>query len=304
MVKNSLQSETSLKKYSPLLRDPFSIVSYLHEWGTTTMFELGTVGGAAPERVAKWMGRLGIVDIFFEFVTVTAEGNFAYLVLLIRTLVDTLLRLQRSEDINCRIKNQKMAKSDTSLEELQNEWREMFQKTLPAAATSKSSSQPEWPVHVDHCFARIILDNIVGIDSPWTENIEAPAYKNITREQLVDSIELGRKILEGEADLVELDDKSLELRGKEKGVSAKRKRKVVDEETEVTRKASKKKSSSPTAKEFKVVGTNQISETSPHFQTPSSNQDIDLTPWLKKIALSDKTPFQKKVLTALCQSGG
>jgi methylated-DNA-[protein]-cysteine S-methyltransferase len=27
----------------------------------------------------------------------------------------------------------------------------------------------------------------------------------------------------------------------------------------------------------------------------------DFTPWLKKIALSEKTPFQKKVLTILCQ---
>jgi len=45
-VKIALQSEASLKRCSSLLKDPTSIVSYLHEWGTTAMFELGTVGDA------------------------------------------------------------------------------------------------------------------------------------------------------------------------------------------------------------------------------------------------------------------
>ena len=46
------------------------------------------------------------------------------------------------------------------------------------------------------------------------EKIKSPAYKNMSRQQLENSIELGRKILTGEADLVELDNRSLELRGK------------------------------------------------------------------------------------------
>ncbi|TVY78305.1 Methylated-DNA--protein-cysteine methyltransferase [Lachnellula suecica] len=41
-------------------------------------------------------------------------------------------------------------------------------------------------------------------------------------------------------------------------------------------------------------------DTSPHFLPPSKDQD-DLAPYLRKIALCHKTPFQKKVLTALCQ---
>jgi methylated-DNA-[protein]-cysteine S-methyltransferase len=32
-----------------------------------------------------------------------------------------------------------------------------------------------------------------------------------------------------------------------------------------------------------------------------SEQTGDLTPWIKKIALCNKTPFQKRVLTAICQ---
>jgi hypothetical protein len=34
-----------------------------------------------------------------------------------------------------------MAVPETNLEELQAEWKELFQKTLPAAATSKSPAQ-------------------------------------------------------------------------------------------------------------------------------------------------------------------
>ena len=48
-VESSLQSEASLEKSSPLLKAPqSSIVSCLHEWGTTVLFGLGA---AARRRV-------------------------------------------------------------------------------------------------------------------------------------------------------------------------------------------------------------------------------------------------------------
>lgn len=67
---------------------------------------------------------------------------------------------------------------------------------------------------LDHCSARKILDNVVGIDSAWAKKIGSPAYKNTSREQLQASIDLGDAILRGDADLVGLDSKSLTLRGK------------------------------------------------------------------------------------------
>ncbi|KAE9980963.1 hypothetical protein BLS_008024 [Venturia inaequalis] len=101
------------------------------------------------------------------------------------------------------------------LQKLQNSWKTMFQKTLPEAAISKSSSQPKWPVHVDHCFARIILDKVVGGGkAPWMTVIKSPAYKNMSGQQLKDAIKLGEDILSGHADLVELDEESLMVRGK------------------------------------------------------------------------------------------
>lgn len=102
-----------------------------------------------------------------------------------------------------------------SLEEPKLQWKNMFQKSLPRAASSKlPTQQKKWPVTLNHCSARKILDNVVGIDSAWTKKIGSPAYKNTSREQLQASIDLGDAILRGDAHLVGLDSKSLTLRGK------------------------------------------------------------------------------------------
>lgn len=45
---------------------------------------------------------------------------------------------------------------------------------------------------------------------------------------------------------------------------------------------------------------NNSEDVSPYFEQSTSKQD-DLAPYLSKIALCGKTPFQKRVLTALCQ---
>lgn len=156
---------------------------------------------------------------------------------------------------------------------------------------------------MDHCFARIILDSIVGIDAPWMEKIKSPAYKNMSKDQLEDSIRLGQEILDGEADLVELDNKSLALRGKgevasgkasgkvDRSSPGKRKRKT-DEKGEISVDGAEKE-----VKKRKL----QSAEESVHRPILDKGGKEDLTPWLKKIALSDKSSFQKKVLTALCQ---
>lgn len=191
----------------------------------------------------------------------------------------------------------------------------------------------------------------------------------MSSQQLQDSIELGQKILDGEANLVELDSKSLELRGKGKGMSGKAsgklnksnavlgKRKTKDrdiekEEVEVenetkrtkkeslepaeedakekshyfepqatkSRKSSKqdkpKKSDSdqdldhedhskPTKRQNSSEEDNPKATKSPPSsnkqQNPSYTTNPDLKPYLSKIALSSKTPFQKLVLTTLCQ---
>lgn len=109
---------------------------------------------------------------------------------------------------------------------LQQQWTTMYRTTLPTLARTKHSrsSNAQWPVQLDHCFARIILDNAVGVTKPWTEVIKAPATRNMNEVQLGKAIALGERIADGREDLWALDAKSLELRGKVKGGGVKRKR--------------------------------------------------------------------------------
>ncbi|KAF8864744.1 DNA binding methylated-DNA--cysteine S-methyltransferase [Acephala macrosclerotiorum] len=131
-------------------------------------------------------------------------------------------------------------------------------------------------------------------------------------QQLQDSIALGQQILDGEVDLVELDNMSLEVRGKGKRKSGKVSGKVTKEMGTTKRKAQNldKEGGDREGKRTKKGESSnhdeEVQEKSPYFtktEPHSSEQDEreDLKPWLKKIALSDKTTFQKKVLTALCQ---
>ncbi|KAF2219756.1 6-O-methylguanine DNA methyltransferase [Elsinoe ampelina] len=109
-----------------------------------------------------------------------------------------------------------------SLSEPQEEWNALYKTRLPSLAKAKDPSQPKWPVVLDHCFARIILDNVIGKDKPWNQVIKSPAYKNMSEDQLREAIELGEKIAKGEAGLVELDERSLEVRGKASKVTGKK----------------------------------------------------------------------------------
>lgn len=146
---------------------------------------------------------------------------------------------------------------------------------------------------------------------------------NMSKPQLRWSIELGRRILEGEEDLVELDNMSLELRGQNKKTGSttnaaslgKRKREGeqdtagVKVNTKRHREGSFDAGPKPANHDDKgweeaPASTPSPNEHSPYFTTsprkPSAPKE-DFTPWLKKIALSHKTPFQQKVLSLLCQ---
>ncbi len=107
--------------------------------------------------------------------------------------------------------------------DLKSRWVALYTLTLPTLARSKAKSQSTWPVHLDHCFARIILDTVIGNSTstrpdesptPWTAKLKSPAVKNMSTQQLEACVELGEAIAEGKIDLVELDQRSLMVRGK------------------------------------------------------------------------------------------
>ncbi len=85
-------------------------------------------------------------------------------------------------------------------------WRDLVARRLPEAG------RPDWPVRLDHCFARILLDNACG--GAWRDHVRPPAHANLPLDQLEVAIALGEAVLAGRADLALLNRRSLAWRGK------------------------------------------------------------------------------------------
>ena len=74
------------------------------------------------------------------------------------------------------------------------------------------TSHKNWPVSNDHCFQRIVLDNLCG--GVWYNYLGRPAYKHLTKEQAKRAIDLCCLIEDGRADIHAVNNKSLTWRGK------------------------------------------------------------------------------------------
>jgi hypothetical protein len=91
-------------------------------------------------------------------------------------------------------------------------YKQLVDTVLPLAAKNKSDAQPRWPVHLNHCFGRIILDHIC--QRPWREIIDPPAVRHMSTTQLSKAVEVGEGILGGTIDLEKLNRESLQMRAK------------------------------------------------------------------------------------------
>ena len=90
---------------------------------------------------------------------------------------------------------------------LEARWLDLTRVKLPAAA------RRDWPVHLDHCFQRILLDNATG--GVWYDRIlKRPAYAHAPDDVLERAVGLAEDVLEGRANLVDLNAQSLRWRGK------------------------------------------------------------------------------------------
>jgi hypothetical protein len=89
---------------------------------------------------------------------------------------------------------------------LERDWLELTQRRMPRAARGRG-----WPIWQDHCFQRVLLDNACG--GVWYDHILGrPAYACAARAQLERAVALGEAALAGEADLSELNRRSLAWR--------------------------------------------------------------------------------------------
>lgn len=91
---------------------------------------------------------------------------------------------------------------------LEARWLDLTRRILPALAPER-----RWPVRADHCFQRILLDNAFG--GVWYHHVpRRPAYAHANTAALARAVALGEAAVTGDADLIDLNRRSLVWRGK------------------------------------------------------------------------------------------
>lgn len=101
---------------------------------------------------------------------------------------------------------------DARRAELLAEYRRLVRVELPAAA-----KEGGWPLRLDHCFARVILDGLFG--GCWYDHLQRgggrSAESQLDQKQLARALVLGRGMLgKGAPEVERLNAQSLRWRGK------------------------------------------------------------------------------------------
>lgn len=98
----------------------------------------------------------------------------------------------------------------SNLSEPRAEYNRKLTEELPAQAQSSDG----WPLHLDHCFGRGVLDNPFGDE--WYGHVDGgPAYKHLSQKERRDPIGIaGIMLTEGEPAVEELNRNSLWWRDK------------------------------------------------------------------------------------------
>ena len=101
------------------------------------------------------------------------------------------------------------------LADLVAEYLTLTQDTMPLLAIQKQNTRgvKPWPVKHDHCFQRIVLDNICG--DAWCSVIKTPAYKHLNTEQATAAVALCHQIINEDVALSMLNTRSLNWRKKQ-----------------------------------------------------------------------------------------
>ncbi|MCJ1283779.1 hypothetical protein MMC26_003110 [Xylographa opegraphella] len=187
-----------------------------------------------------------------------------------------------------------------SLPLLRTTWTTLYSHTLPALALSHAPSQPTWPVHLDHCFARIIYDAVIGEGvTPWPTRLQSPAVAHMSAAQLQACIAMGEAIAAGRVVLAEVDERSLAVRGK-KG----KKRKLGDGDgQEGGRKKGERDGDIRAVMGFAAEKRGEVTpprtaRSASLSSSPATDADQDTRALIVSSGLS---PFRQRVLLALTQ---
>ena len=196
----------------------------------------------------------------------------------------------------------------TPADSLLSQWTTLYTQTLPSAALA-TRDRSAWPVHLDHCFARIIYDAVIGVDAPWPSKLKSPAKLHMNETQLKKCIEMGQGLIEGRIDLREWNQKSLDIRAKDG------KRKRDPDSNEVKRNNSKDpatiKSKKPKVQsDIRVLFPTNTSDASPEIEplrppispdSPLLENEVSSSTTIQLIQSSNLTAFRRLTLLALLQ---
>ncbi len=206
----------------------------------------------------------------------------------------------------------------SELEYLRTQWKTLHTQTLPNLAKARDAAQTKWPVTLDHCFARIILDNTIGNGlKQWDKVIQKPATKNMSQEQLRNAIALGEDIKAGKADLRHLDAVSLRCRNKDQGkygYHTATPSDTLEGDARSKRKRSSDTSNEPqvdSKKKIKVANRQSTLQFEPEIKSPEKTPGIENV-WQTRTNIEDikntldrivsdptLTPYRKKLYTTL-----
>ena len=93
---------------------------------------------------------------------------------------------------------------------LRETYRQKVHEELPTEAQQSTG----WPIHLDHCFGRVVLDNL--FEDEWYDHVDGrPAYEHLSAQELRTAIDIADRMLEnGEPVVTELNENSLRWRDK------------------------------------------------------------------------------------------
>jgi len=90
--------------------------------------------------------------------------------------------------------------------------REEYDRTVNERLPESAQDSEGWPIHLDHCFGRVVLDNL--FEDEWYSHVDGrPAYENLSPEELREAIGIADRMLAGGQPVVEeLNENSLRWR--------------------------------------------------------------------------------------------
>ena len=102
-----------------------------------------------------------------------------------------------------------MESNESQISGIVQNYIKLTKQVLPMMA---SDTKLKWPVKYDHCFQRVVLDNICN--GCWYDHLKPPAYKHLSKNQALKAVKLCEDIISGDADLHALNRQSLLWRRK------------------------------------------------------------------------------------------